>query len=81
MHPNTIRWVLAQGIAAAGVPVFPFHSFRRFAATVVGGSGDMAAAQALLGHRAETLTADVYVSKTDAAMHRAADVMEAAMGR
>ena len=81
LHPNTIRWVLAQGIATAGVPPFPFHSFRRFAATVVGGSGDMAAAQALLGHRAETLTADVYVSKTDAAMHRAAEVMEAAMGR
>jgi integrase len=81
LHPNTIRWVLAQGIAAAGVPPFPFHSFRRFAATVVGGSGDMAAAQALLGHRAETLTADVYVSKTDAAMHRAAEVMEAVMGR
>jgi len=81
LHPNTIRWVLAQGIATAGVPTFPFHSFRRFAATVVGGSGDMAAAQALLGHRAETLTADVYVSKTDAAMHRAAEVMEAVMGR
>jgi integrase len=81
LHPNTIRWVLAQGIATAGVPPFPFHSFRRFAATVVGGSGDMAAAQALLGHRAETLTADVYVSKTDAAMYRAADAMEAAMGR
>ena len=81
LHPNTVRWVLAQGIATAGVSVFPFHSFRRFAATVVGGSGDMAAAQALLGHRAETLTADVYVSKTDAAMHRAAEVMEAAMGR
>ena len=73
--------MLAQGIATAGVPPFPFHSFRRFAATVVGGSGDMAAAQALLGHRAEALTADVYVSKTDAAMRRAAEVMEAAMGR
>lgn len=81
LHPNTVRWVLAQGIAAAGVPAFQFHSLRRFAATVVGGSGDMAAAQALLGHRSETLTADVYVSKTDAAMHRAAEVMEAAMGR
>jgi integrase len=81
LHPNTIRWVLAQGIAAAGVLAFPCHSFRRFVATVVGGSGDMAAAQALLGHRAETLTADVYVSKTDAAMQRAAEVMEAVMGR
>jgi integrase len=81
LHPNTVRWVLAQAIATAGAPPFPFHSLRRFAATVVGGSGDMAAAQALLGHRAETLTADVYVSKTDAAMHRAAEVMEAAMGR
>jgi integrase len=81
LHPNTIRWVLAQGIATADALPFPFHSFRRFAATVVGGSGDMAAAQALLGHRAETLTADVYVSKTDAAMHRAAEVMEAVMGR
>jgi len=40
-----------------------------------------AAAQALLGHRAEALPADVYVSKTDAAMRRAAEVMEAAMGR
>ena len=44
-------------------------------------AGDMKAAQALLGHRAETLTADVYVSKTDAAVHRAAEVRETAMGR
>jgi integrase len=81
LHPNTVRWVLKDAIGKAAVPPFPFHSLRRFAATVVGGSGDMAAAQALLGHRAETLTADVYVSKTDAAMRRAAEVMEAAMGR
>jgi integrase len=82
LHPNTIGWVLKDAIAKAGVAAFfPFHSLRRFAATVVGGGGDMAAAQALLGHRAETLTADVYVSVTDGAMRRAADAMEAAIGR
>jgi len=79
---NTIRWVLKQAILRTGAgDFFPFHSLRRFAATVVGGSGDMAAAQALLGHRAEALTADVYVSVTDGAMRRAAEVMEAVMGR
>jgi integrase len=78
---NTVRWVLKKAILQTGVPDFPFHSLRRFAATIVGGSGDMAAAQALLGHRAETLTADVYVSVTDGAMRRAAELMEAAMGR
>ena len=81
LHPNTIRWALAQGIASAGVPAFPFHSLRRFAATVVAATGDMKAAQALLGHTSATLTADVYASITDASMQRAADAMEAAMGR
>ena len=81
LHPNTIRWVLAQGIASAGVPAFPFHGFRRFVATVVGDTGDMKAAQALLGHTSATLTADVYAGITEASMRRAADAMEAAMGR
>jgi integrase len=81
LHPNSVRWVLAQGIAEAGVPSFPVHSLRRFAATVVAATGDMKAAQALLGHTSATLTADVYASVTDASMQRAADAMEAAMGR
>ena len=81
LHPNTIRWVLAQGIASAGVPAFPFHGFRRFVATVVADTGDMKAAQALLGHTSATLTADVYAGITEASMRRAADAMEAAMGR
>ena len=81
LHPNTVRWVLAQGIAAAGVLPYPFQSFRRFAATVVAATGDMKAAQALLGHTSANLTADVYASITDASMQRAADAMEAAMGR
>ena len=81
LHPNTVRDVLMRGIAAAGVPAFPFHSFRRFAATVVAGTGDMKAAQALLGHTAATLTADLYASVTTASMDRAADAMEAAIGR
>jgi integrase len=81
LHPNTVRWVLAQGIATAGVGTYPFQSFRRFAATVVAATGDMKAAQALLGHTSANLTADVYASITDASMKRAADAMEAAMGR
>lgn len=81
LHPNTVRWVLAQGIATAGVPTFPFHSLRRFAATVVAATGDMKAAQALMGHTSATLTSDVYASITDASMQRAANAMEAAMGR
>jgi integrase len=81
LHPNSVRWVLAQGIAEAGVPSFPVHSLRRFAATVVAATGDMKAAQALLGHTSATLSADVYASVTDASMQRAADAMEAAMGR
>ena len=81
LHPNTVRWVLKDAIAKAGVTDFPFHSLRRFAATVVAATGDMKAAQALLGHTSATLTADVYASVTDASMQRAADAMEAAMGR
>jgi integrase len=82
LHPNTIRWVLKDAIAKAGVPdFFPFHSLRRFAATVVAATGDMKAAQALLGHTSATLTADVYASITHASMQRAANAMEAAMGR
>jgi len=81
LHPNTVRWVLKEAIAKAGVPDFPFHSLRRFAATVVAATGDMKAAQALLGHTSATLTADVYASITDTSMQRAADAMEAAMGR
>ena len=81
LHPNTVRWVLKDAIATTGVPDFPFHSLRRFAATVVAATGDMKAAQALLGHTSATLTADVYASVTDASMQRAADAMEAAMGR
>ena len=81
LHPNTVRWVLKDAIAKAVVPDFPFHSLRRFAATVVAATGDMKAAQALLGHTSANMTADVYASITDASMQRAADAMESAMGR
>lgn len=48
---------------------------------MVAATGDMKAAQALLGHTSATLTADVYASVTDASMQRAAEAMEAATGR
>lgn len=79
LSPNTVRWVLSKAQDDASVARFPFHSLRRFAGTVVGDL-DMKAAQALLGHRAETLTADVYASTTRAAMDRASAAMEEAIG-
>ena len=81
LHPNTVRWALDDAIKKAGVQHFPFHSLRRFAATVVAATGDMKAAQGLLGHASATLTADVYASVTQTSMQRAADAMEAALGR
>jgi len=81
VHPNTARRVLKAATTKAGVRDFPFHSLRRFAATVVAAAGDVKAAQALLGHTSATLTADVCASITDTSMQRAADAMEAAMGR
>lgn len=77
LHPNTVRYVLAEGQKRAGIAPFPVHSLRRFAATLQ--EQDRSAAKALLGHTTEAMT-ERYVGMTDAAAERALARIEEAIG-
>ena len=77
---TTAQWVLAEACKRAGVRHMSPHDLRRFAATIVAATGDMKAAQTLLGHTSATLTADVYASPTEPALRRAAEALQEAMG-
>lgn len=80
LHPNTVRTVIQDAAKRAGVARINPHDLRRFAATEVAATGDLKAAQGLLGHRSANLTADVYAATTDTGRRRAAAAMEEALG-
>ena len=77
LHPNTVRWVLGEAQKRAGVEAFPFHSFRRFQATLH--EADRSAARAILRHEDERTTKR-YIGLTDAATERALARIEEAIG-
>ncbi|MGH2465392.1 MAG: tyrosine-type recombinase/integrase [Candidatus Limnocylindrales bacterium] len=79
LHPSTITWLLNQACERAKVAHLATHDFRRLAATIVTATGDLKAAQGLLGHKSEHMTADRYASLSDAARRRAAAAMEEAI--
>lgn len=80
LHPNTVRTVIQDAAKRAKVARINPHDLRRFAATEVAATGDLKAAQSLLGHRSANLTADVYAATTDTGRRRAAAAMEEALG-
>jgi integrase len=75
LAPSTVYAVLE----ATGSRVRP-HDLRRFAATVAAGTGDLLAAQALLGHASARLTSERYAATTEAALRRAADAAQEVLG-
>ena len=76
LSESTLQWVMARACERAGIRHVSPHDLRRFAATVVAATGDMKAAQEVLGHTAASLTADVYASTTDASRARAVGAIE-----
>lgn len=80
LSESTVQWVMARACERAGIRHIRPHDLRRFAATVVAATGDMKAAQAVLGHTAASLTADVYASTTEASRSRAVAALEEAIG-
>lgn len=80
LSESTVQWVLSQTCKAAGLPHVSPHGLRRYAATIAASTGDMKAAQGLLGHTAAALTGDFYATATDASRRRAADAAQEALG-
>jgi integrase len=80
LSESTVQWVMSEACKAAGIPHVSPHGLRRWAATVVAATGDMKAAQGMLGHTSAGLTGDFYASATETSRKRAADAMEGALG-
>lgn len=80
LSESTLQYVVAEACRRAGIRHLSPHDLRRFASTVVAATGDMKAAQEMLGHASIAMTADVYVSTTEATRRRAADALEEALG-
>jgi len=71
-----------QNVAAAGLPRQRFHDLRHACATLLLEHGeDLAVVSKLLGHSSLATTADIYSHLTRAMQHRAADRMDAILGR
>lgn len=75
LSPATVYHVLEQ----TGSPLRP-HDLRRFAATTAAATGDLLAAQALLGHASAQMTSARYAAATEAALRRAADAAQEVLG-
>lgn len=58
----------------------PEHDLRRWTATAIVATGDVKAAQTVLGHVSAALTTDTYASPTDEGLRRAAGALEEALG-
>ena len=80
LSESTIQWVMAEGCRRAGVAHIAPHSLRRWTATIIVATGDVKAAQAVLGHTSAALTTDTYASPTNAGLRRASDAIGEALG-
>jgi integrase len=76
LSPSTVDWVLRAACRRAGIRPLSPHDLRRYAATIAASTGDLLAAQALLGHTTPRLTGERYAAATDAALARAAAAAE-----
>ena len=79
LSESTLQWVLSQACKSAGIRHVSPHGLRRWCATAIVATGDVKAAQAVLGHVSAALTTDTYASPTDAGLRRAADAVGEAL--
>ena len=77
---STVQYVMGEACKAAKVPHVSPHGLRRYAGTIAASTGDMKAAQGLLGHTSAAMTGDFYASATEASRKRAADAAQEALG-
>jgi integrase len=80
MSESTLQWVMSRACKAAGIRHVRPHDLRRWTATAIVATGDVKAAQTVLGHVSASLTTDTYASPTDAGLRRAADAVGEALG-
>jgi integrase len=80
MSESTLQWVMSRTCKAAGIRHMSPHDLRRWTATAIVATGDVKAAQTVLGHVSAALTTDTYASPTDAGLRRAADAVGDALG-
>ena len=80
LSESTVQWVMAEGCRKAGIAHVAPHSLRHWTATTIVATGDVKAAQTVLGHTTAALTVDTYASPTDAGLRRASDAIGEALG-
>lgn len=79
LAPSSVGRILTDACARAKIRQITPHDLRRYAATIVAATGDLLAAQALLGHTSPKLTSERYAAPTEAALRRAAQAAEEAL--
>jgi integrase len=76
---STAEWILAEACKRAGVRHCSPHDLRRFAATTIADAIGRDAAQRVMGHT-DARTTDLYLTRTDDVLSRAAGALEEAIG-